>query len=41
MHMLCERISATFAGILVGLWYGKTFPKEKESKDDKGKDKKK
>jgi len=40
MHMWCERISATFAGLIVGLWYAKTFPKE-DGKDNKGKDSKK
>ncbi|XP_062135851.1 uncharacterized protein LOC133845405 [Drosophila sulfurigaster albostrigata] len=43
MFMWCERISATFAGVIVGLWYAKTFPAEdgKDSKDNKGKDNKK
>ncbi|XP_016983185.1 uncharacterized protein LOC108047499 [Drosophila rhopaloa] len=34
MHLMCERLSSVFAGVLVGLWYAKTFPE-----DDKGKDK--
>ncbi|XP_020818246.1 uncharacterized protein LOC110191675 [Drosophila serrata] len=37
MHLMCERLSAVFAGIVAGLWFAKTFPSE----DDKGKDKKK
>ncbi|XP_017053912.1 uncharacterized protein LOC108096656 [Drosophila ficusphila] len=44
MHLMCERLSSIFAGVLVGLWYAKTFPDEdpKDSKGkDKGKDKKK
>ncbi|XP_023160388.1 uncharacterized protein LOC111592433 [Drosophila hydei] len=41
MHMWCERISATLGGILVGLWYGKTFPAEQKKADDSQKSKKK
>ncbi|KPU76005.1 uncharacterized protein Dana_GF27784 [Drosophila ananassae] len=40
MHLMCERISSVFAGIIVGLWFAKTFPKETEDAK-KGKDKKK
>ncbi|XP_064543278.1 uncharacterized protein LOC135431863 [Drosophila montana] len=32
MFMWCERISATMAGVVVGLWYGHTFPSEDEKK---------
>lgn len=37
--MMCERLSAVFAGVLVGMWYAKTFPKEEKpaAADDKGK----
>ncbi|XP_034654464.1 uncharacterized protein LOC117892363 [Drosophila subobscura] len=42
MQMLCERVSAIFAGAIVGMWYAKTFPAD-QNKDKKGKgdDKKK
>ncbi|XP_017837812.1 uncharacterized protein LOC108596497 [Drosophila busckii] len=41
VSMWCERLSATFAGMIVGLWYAKTFPKEEAPKaDDKNKKKK-
>ncbi|XP_068145882.1 uncharacterized protein [Drosophila tropicalis] len=30
MKMMCERLSAVFAGLVVGMWYAKTFPKEGE-----------
>ncbi|KRJ98638.1 uncharacterized protein LOC122626641 [Drosophila teissieri] len=38
MHLMCERLSAVFAGVLVGLWYGKTFSEEEKPKE-KGKKK--
>ncbi|XP_030369142.1 uncharacterized protein LOC115620152 [Scaptodrosophila lebanonensis] len=48
MNMMCERVSAVFAGMVVGLWYAKTFPaddankdKDKGGKDKNNKDKKK
>ncbi|XP_015039715.1 uncharacterized protein [Drosophila pseudoobscura] len=37
MNMLCERVSAILAGTLVGMWYAKTFPAEKDAKDSKDK----
>ncbi|XP_017069050.1 uncharacterized protein LOC108106484 [Drosophila eugracilis] len=41
MHLMCERLSSIFAGVLVGLWYAKTFPDDAKDKGgkDKGKDK--
>lgn len=41
MHLMCERISSVFAGIIVGLWFAKTFPSETDDAKNKGKDKKK
>ncbi|XP_017006050.1 uncharacterized protein [Drosophila takahashii] len=32
MHLMCERLSSIFAGVLVGLWYGKTFPEDTKAK---------
>ncbi|XP_037713804.1 uncharacterized protein LOC119549671 [Drosophila subpulchrella] len=40
MHLMCERLTSIFAGVLVGLWYGKTFPEDTKAKDS-SKDKKK
>ncbi|XP_017037182.1 uncharacterized protein [Drosophila kikkawai] len=37
MHLMCERLSAVFAGVVAGLWFAKTFPAEAPKKDEKKK----